>query len=561
MYNYSTDVLVIGGGGAGAMAAYEASKHGVKVTMVLKGYPQRNGATLMAPGAIAGVGDWHVQGDSRDLHFQDTVKGGAFMNEQNLVRIMVEKAPELILEMERIGALWQREKDGETYSLRIDGGHTYPRCPFLEDRTGREMLRTLFGELEKRNINILANIIILELVTERGKVTGAIGLNLQNSETVLLRAKSVILACGGAGTVYQNTDNPADVTGDGYALSLGAGADLMDMEFVQFYPLGFLYPDSLRGVLAGLLYYVQLINNKGERFMSKYDPERLELSTRDRVARAIFYEVREGRGGPHGGVFADMTYQEPGFIARMTPALAETYRKIGLDPEKDYVEMAPTCHFIMGGIRVDDNWQSTVVGLYAAGENTAGIHGANRLSQNALAEILVSGSKAGSSAAEFAANTIHSPVNPQVVQRIAKLTEDLIAQDEGIRPVDWRNRLRKLMWENVGVVRSESGLREAVVELKKLKSDLFKQKLTIKSRHFNHELIQALENHFLFTVAQSISEAALQRTESRGAHFRNDFPKEDNENWLKHLVLRQNAGRLEFDTVPVNLNELKPEEV
>ncbi|MBC7326260.1 MAG: FAD-binding protein, partial [Moorella sp. (in: Bacteria)] len=283
-----------------------------------------------------------------------------------------EESPDLIVELERIGALWQREEDGETYSLRIDGGHSFHRCPFLEDRTGREMLRALHGELQKRNVKVLSDVIVLKLLKSGDTIAGAAGLDLATGEPVLLRAKAVILACGGAGNLYLNTSNPAGVTGDGYALALGAGAAVMDMEFVQFFPLGFLFPRSLRGALAALLYYVHLRNNKGERFMEKYDPERLELSTRDRVARAIYTEIKEGRGGPHGGIFADMTYHEPGFIFKMQPALCETYLKIGINPEKDYLEVAPTCHFFMGGVKVDDNWQSTLPGLFAVGENAVG---------------------------------------------------------------------------------------------------------------------------------------------------------------------------------------------
>jgi len=419
---------VIGGGGAGAMAAYEASKHGVSVMMVLKGRPQRCGSTVMAPGAIAGVGDWHVPGDSRDIHFRDTVKGSSFMAEQGLVRIMVEESPDLIIELEQIGALWEREEDGKTYSLRIDGGHSFHRCPFLEDRTGREMLRTLMGTLQRRNTWVLPDVIILRLLKTDNQIAGAVGLNLETCEPVMLRAKAVILACGGAGNLYLNTSAPTGVTGDGYALALGVGAALMGMEFVQFYPLGFLYPQSLRGALAALHYYIRLRNNQGERFLEKYDPERLELTTRDKISRAIFTEVKEGRGGPHGGVFADMTYHEPGYIARMQPALCETYHKIGIDPEKDYLEVAPTCHFFMGGVKVDENWQSTLPGLFVVGENSAGIHGANRLSQNALAELLVSGTRAGKAAAGLAAQITQAAIDPRKAQTAVEIVDQMLSR-------------------------------------------------------------------------------------------------------------------------------------
>ena len=394
------------------MAAYEAGKHGASVLVVSKDAPQRGGATIMAPGAIAAAGDWAVPGDSPDVHLADTVRGGSFLSEQGLVRLVAEETPDLVLELERIGAMWQREADGRTYSLRIDGGHSFARCPFLEDRTGREMLRALVGELRRRGVGFASGIVVLKLLLHDGRVSGAAGLDLATCEPVLLRAKTVILACGGAGNAYANTSCPTGVTGDGFALALDAGATLMDMEFVQFFPLGFCFPHSLRGCLGGLLFHVHLLNSRGERFMERYDPERLELSTRDRVSRAMFTEIREGRGGPHGGVFADMRYQEPGFIERMQPALFHTYGKIGIDPARDLLELAPTCHFYMGGGRVTPDWESTVPGLFLVGENAADIHGANRLSQNALSQLLVSGARAGRAAARQAREHGQAPVDP-----------------------------------------------------------------------------------------------------------------------------------------------------
>jgi succinate dehydrogenase/fumarate reductase flavoprotein subunit len=359
---------------------------------------------------------------------------------------------------------------------------------------------------------------------------------------VLLRAKTVILACGGAGNLYLNTSNPTDVTGDGYGLALEAGADLMDMEFVQFFPLGFCFPHSLRGALGALLFHVHLRNNLGERFMEKYDPERLELSTRDRVSRAIYTEIKEGRGSPHGGVFADMTYHEPGFIPRMQPALCETYRKIGINPEKDYLEVAPTCHFFMGGAKADENWESTVSGLFVIGENAADIHGANRLSQNALPELL------------------EAAIDPLEAKTSIQPFRQLFNRDTGIRPITLRNRLRRLMWEKVGLYRTESSMIDALRGLEQIKDDLDKQSLSLRSRHYNRELIQALENYFLFSTAMCVTQAALQRTESRGAHYREDYPATDNRNWLKHLVIRQTENRLNIETIPVDLREMSPDE-
>jgi succinate dehydrogenase/fumarate reductase flavoprotein subunit len=560
MYNFETDVLVIGGGGSGAMAAYEASKHGASVMMVLKGRPQRCGSTITAPGAIAGVGDWHVPGDSPDIHFIDTVKGGSFLGEQGLVRIMAEESAGLILELERIGALWEREENGKTYALRVAGGHSFYRCTYLEDRTGREMLRTLFGELKKRKVRIIPDVLILKLLKNGDQITGAAGLDLETCETVLFRAKTVILACGGAGNLYLNTDNPTDITGDGFALALEGGATLMDMEFVQFFALGFCFPPSLKGALATLPGYVHLRNNRRERFMAKYDPEQMELSTRDRVSPGILTEVKEGRGGPHGGVFADMTYHPPGFIARNQPALYGLYRKLGIDPEKDYVEVAPTCHFFMGGAKVDENWQSTVSGLFMVGENAAGIHGANRLGQNALADLLVSGRRAGHGAACLATQVPQADIDPHEALAAAEPARLMLGRDGGVRPVTLRNRLRQIMWDKAGVYRTESGLNSALKDLEELKVDLERQSLTLKSRHYNQELVEGLENHFLVTTAKCVIEAAFRRTESRGAHFRKDYPEIDNDKWLEHQVICQIDGKLKIEKAPVDLREIRPGE-
>lgn len=537
-----TDVLIVGGGAAAAMAAYEVKKQNVDVVIVSKGIPQHSGATVMAPGAIAGVGPWAVEGDSQELHFQDTLKGGYDLNDKKLVEILVKESPDLILELEKIGALWQRDESGENYALRIDGGHSFARCPFLEDRTGREMLRALFGEVAKLQVPVHANIVILKLLVSNGQSAGAIGFDIAKGSLLVIRAKTVILATGGAGNVYSHTSNPTDVTGDGFSLALDVGAELMDMEFVQFYPLGFVRPASLQGTLGALLYYVQLRNSKGERFMSKYDAERLELSTRDRVARAMIKEVEAGAGGPNGGVYADMTYHPSGYLARMQPGLVKTYSKIGIDPEKEWLEVAPTCHFFMGGLRVDTNWQTNVPGLYAIGECAAGVHGANRLSQNALAEVLVSGARAGRAAAAIVAEKSLLPVEADAVQRVENRLKSFFAAKRGIGPHKLRSRLQNAMWDYAGVIRSAESLQKALAEIKCVKSLLSSQTCGIRAYQYNQELVEGIENYFLAATAEAIIQSALQREESRGGHYREDFPDRDDVNWLAHVIIKRPDG-------------------
>ena len=554
MRRIECDVLVVGAGGAGLMSAYEASKHGVRVAVVTKGKAARSGATVMAPGAISGVGDaWKQPGDSRPLHLQDTVKGGSFMNDQSLVKLLTEEAPSLILELEQMGALFQRTETGESFALRIDGGHSYPRCPYLEDRTGREMIRAMLGQLYRLNIPLYEEIMVTSLLQEQGRVVGAVGFSLVDLEPVLFECRAAILASGGAGELYENTDNSTDLTGDGYTLAYRAGATLRDMEFVQFYPIGLLNPPSLKGVLGALLYYCRLYNSKGERFMEKYDTERLELSTRDRVSRAIVSEVREGRGTPLGGVYCDLTFQPPGFIASMTPALYRTYRSAGFDPEKQRFEVAPTCHFFMGGVRVDTGWSTDIPGLFAAGETCAGMHGANRLSQNALAEILVSGHHAGKSAAHFAWSNRPVSIHPNVISPLQDQIGSMLASQDGNRPAQVRKRLKHLMWTHVGVIRDEKGLKAAQQELEELSAApiLLQDKGTLRNR----ELLLAFENLNLLETARLIVAAALARKESRGAHYRSDYPAQDDQNYLQNICIRGDSSEL----VPVSLKYERPE--
>ncbi|MGI6782686.1 MAG: FAD-binding protein [Aminivibrio sp.] len=544
MKRYQCDVLVAGGGGAGLMAAYGAALNNASVMVAIKGRAQRSGATVMAPGAISAVDDrWKKEGDSRELHFEDTMEGGRFVNDRDMVKVLCERSPELVLELERMGALFQREDDGASYSLRIDGGHSFPRCPFLEDRTGKEMLKAMAGALRKLHVPLCEEVMVTRILKRGGRVTGAVGVSAVTGEAVIFDCSTVIIAAGGAGMIYENSDNPTDLTGDSYGLALGAGAPLRDMEFVQFYPVGFLQPPSMKGIFAGLLYYSRLYNAAGERFMERYDPERLELSTRDRVSMAIAEEVRQGRGTPGGGVYMDMTYQEPGFIAKMTPALHSTYMNMGLDPEKDRIEVAPTVHHFMGGMVVDASWSSNVPGLFGAGEACGGMHGANRLSQNALAEIIVSGMTAGESAARYSANLPPSFADPAEAESEEHKVRALLSSEAGETPGEVREKLRKTMGENGGVFRSKESLEKALAHIAELKATPLR--IRQKDTAMNRELIEALETENMLKTAEAVARSALAREESRGAHFREDFPEADDGRFMKNFYVAEGKDGLE----------------
>ncbi|WP_159429843.1 FAD-dependent oxidoreductase [Halarsenatibacter silvermanii] len=555
-----TEVLVIGGGAAGARAAREASRRGLETALVLKGKFQRCGNTIMAPGAIAAAGSWGRENDSRRLHTEDTIAGGAELNDRRLVKIMTEKAPEEILEMERIGALWQREDDGVSYSLKSGGGHSYPRSPYLEDRTGRELMRALAGELQKRDVLIAEDVFITRLIKKSGRIVGAAGLDRERGTPVVFSSRSVILAAGGAGNLYKNTSNTNDITGDSYALAFEAGAELIDMEFVQFFPMGFLFPRSLRGALAALPYYSHLYNSEKERFLKNYDPERMELSTRDVVSRAMFKEVQKGRGTPRGGVWCDMSHKKPGFIAKEQPALYSTYQEIGFDPEEDLLEVAPTCHFFMGGVKVGTDWSTSLPGLYAAGEVVGGMHGANRLSQNALAELLVSGAEGGKAAARFARENRRAGISgEEEAQKVRDKVGRLLGPAESEtsaaprRPREFRAELREIMWEKAGVFRTESSLEKARSRAAKMLAGIFsRQRMAGDFPGENRDLITALENEFLLKTGLCVAEAALHREESRGAHYRDDYPERDDQNWFKNILLTS-AERAEDDKTALDL--------
>lgn len=559
MRRYICDVLVIGAGGAGLMAACEAAKSKVQVAVVNKGYVQHTGATIMAPGAIAAVGDkWKSEMDSKSCHFKDTIVGGGYMNNQEMVRRLVDGAEDAILEMERLGAFFERDDEGNI-DLRTDGGHSFKRSLYYEDHIGRELVRILIGQADKLNIPMYENIMITRVIKKDGALCGAAGIDIQTQELVLFDCSSVIVSTGGIGFIYENSDLPFDLTGDGLVIALDAGLRLSDMEFVQFYPLGYLWPPSLKGLFGAFINHLHLLNNEGRRFMADYNPEKMELSTRDILSSAMVKEVKEGRGSPRGGVYANFSHMDPKKMEKDMPGIYETYRRIGFDYTKDSLEIAPTAHFSMGGIEVNEDWETKVPGFFAAGEVCAGAHGANRVSQNALTDIIVSGKIAGASAGKYSAGRKGKyTVSPEELDREKAVLESLYTAQDGMPVSEYRDAVKKTLWEKVGVLRDGEGLEEAVRELYKLRST--PQRLVCHDRGYNREVINAIENKNMVDIALIIALSAKERRESRGAHIRSDYPNTDNKVWLKNIFVHRNGQDFALEMQDVDLKYCRPEE-
>lgn len=550
MIKRRTEVLIVGGGGAGLMAAVRARREGRRAALVTKGLLMRSGSTVMAPGAFAAVGPWSQPGDSAARHELDTLIGGAWLNNQRIVRRFTGEMRSLIPELEGFGALFERGSDPSRPALKREGGHSFARAVYMENRIGRELMRALYGEAVRLGVEFYERVFIDRLLLNDSGVCGAAGRRIDAPETMAFESGSVILATGGAAMTYRLNDNSTDSTGDGMALALRAGASLMDMEFVQAFPIGFLAPPCVEGSVAGFLPLARLYNNLGERFMSSYDP-RLEQATRDKISRAIATEVRQGRGSPLGGVYCVFEDAEPGYIEENLPDFASTYKMCGIDPLRDRIEVCPTCHFFMGGVKVDDDRQSDIPGLYAVGEAAAGAHGANRVGQNALAEMLASASIAAG----------HASQRNALVSGINRILEDDGGEASGAAMLSvprLRLELQALMQQNAFVVRSGASLRLVLEGIERLRS--MAGRAVGKERRHGRADIEALENDNMLLVAQCVVSSALGRTESRGAHFRTDFPEADDANWLKNTVVRRRGENLCLSYEPVEFCYHSPRE-
>jgi len=556
-----TDVLVIGAGGAGCRAAIEAANHNVQVTLISKELLGK-AHTCMAEGgynaALANVDS----ADNWQVHLKDTVVGGAWLNNQRLVEILVKEAGERIFDLEEYGAVWDRTPEGKIMQ-RPFGKQTYRRTCYAADRTGHEMMATLVEEVRRRNLDMLDEIFVTSFLTSGGRVVGAFAIDTKSGNFLVFKAKAVVLASGGAGRIYKITTNAAQDTGDGYAAAYRIGAKLVDMEMIQFHPTGMVYPDSHRGTLVteavrgegGLLF-----NINRERFMQRYEPKLMELAGRDVVARSIATEILEGRGTPQGGVYLDVSHLPANVIEERLPSMMRQFRDVGVDIRKEPMQVAPTAHHFMGGVQINENAETNIPGMYAAGEITGGVHGGNRLGGNALADTQVFGKLAGENAAKYAVKNPVPPIDKKQINREIRHANKFLKQKKGLRPVEIKDKLTSLMWDKVGIFRTGKEMQEAVTEIERIKKKDLPQLCVMDNKtRYNREWIGALEIENMVLVAEMVAKAALMRTESRGAHYRRDYPKIDNQNWFLNIVIEQKDGEIMFQKIPVVATLMKPE--
>jgi succinate dehydrogenase / fumarate reductase flavoprotein subunit len=584
--SHSYDVLVIGAGGAGLRAAIEAASQNVKVGVVCKSLLGK-AHTVMAEGGVAAA---LANVDDRDnwrVHFSDTMRGGQYLNNCRMAELHAKEAPARVRELEAWGALFDRTTDGRILQRNF-GGHRYPRLAHVGDRTGLEMIRTLQDHGIHSGMEVHMECTVLSLLVDSGRIAGAFGYDREKGHFILWRAKAVVLATGGIGRAFKITSNSWEYTGDGHALAYRAGAELKDMEFVQFHPTGMVWPPSVRGILVtegvrgegGVLR-----NSEGKRFMFSDIPDLYkaqtadneeegwryctgdknarrppELLTRDHVARCINREVKAGRGSPHGGVFLDIAWikqhipKSEEHIKRKLPSMYHQFKQLAdIDITKEPMEVGPTTHYMMGGISVDgDSQMSTLPGLFAAGEVAAGLHGANRLGGNSLSDLLVFGKRAGEYAAKFAKENTQATVEEaQVQSTAAKALEPFERGPAGENPYSIQHELQEKMQDLVGIVRVEAEMEQALAVLGALRARTEHAGIA-GHRQYNNGWHTAMDLDQLLTVSEAITRAALLRKESRGAQFREDFPNKDPE-WGKYniVVRRSPEGEMCVERRPI----------
>ena len=597
---YSYDVLVIGAGGAGLRAAIEAANAGVSVGLICKSLLGK-AHTVMAEGGMAAAMAHNDDRDSWKVHFADTMRGGQYVNNWRMAEIHAKEAPDRVRELEAWGAVFDRTPDGRI-NQRNFGGHRYPRLAHVGDRTGLELIRTLQDHTTYLGVTVHMEHTVIELILDGGRAAGVLAYDRERGRFHVFTAKAIVMATGGAGRAFKITSNSWEGTGDGHALAYRAGAELIDMEFIQFHPTGMVWPPSVRGILVtegvrgegGVLR-----NSEGRRFMfddipDNYKPQTAadaeegwryvlqdktarrppELLTRDHVARCINREVKAGRGSPHGGVFLDIAWikekisDAPGHIKRKLPSMYHQFKELAdLDITTTPMEVGPTTHYIMGGIKVDaDSQESTIPGLFAAGECAAGINGANRLGGNSLSDLIVFGKRAGEYAAQLARKGGAPRVDDGAVERALKASlEPFERGNAGENPYKVQQDLQESMQDLVGIVRNEGEMQEAVKKLVGFNERASRAGID-GHREFNSGWHTCIDLRNLLDCSEAITLSAIERKESRGGHFREDYPDKVAEFGTFNIATRRQAdgsmkvSRMPLKDIPAELKQVIEEQ-
>ena len=561
------DVVVVGAGGAGIRAAIECAHNGMNVGMISKSLLGKAHTVMAEGGMAAALGNVDPR-DNWKIHFRDTMRGGKFLNQWRMAELHAKQAPDRVNELEDMGAVFDRTKDG-LINQRNFGGHRYPRLAHVGDRTGLEMIRTLQDFCIHQGIDTHMECIALDLLTNNNSVSGLVAYWRETGRFVIFKAKAIILATGGAGRAWSVTSNSWEYSGDGSGMAYRAGAELMDLEFTQFHPTGMVWPPSVKGILVtegvrgegGVL-----LNNKNERFMFNYIPKKFaketadtieeaerwfdgdnearrppELLTRDVVAKAIMNEVKAGRGSEHGGVYLDIASRRPAeYIKKKLPSMYHQFKELAeVDITTDPMEVGPTLHYCMGGVKVDhDTQQTNVSGLFACGECAAGLHGANRLGGNSLSDLLVFGKLAGENASKYCQNNPQISFNDEDIIKIIRKNTDILNKENGSNPYLVHQEIQKIMDNHVGIVREEKELKEGIQKLEEIKVQLENMKAHPASQ-YNPGWNLAIDLNNMIITCEGVARAALLRDESRGGHTRLDYPEERNECTTFNTIIKK----------------------
>jgi succinate dehydrogenase / fumarate reductase flavoprotein subunit len=575
------DILVVGAGGAGLRAAVEASDEDTDVAVVMKSLLGK-AHTVMAEGGIASALGNADARDNWKVHFRDTMRGSKFLANIEMAKIHAKESPDRVRELEQWGAVFDRTEDG-WINQRPFGGHAYPRLAHVGDRTGLEMIRTLQDHGTHAGLDFFMETVVTDLFKDGDRVSGALAYERETGQFHLFRAKAVVLATGGFGKIYRITSNSWEYTGDGHYLAYEAGADLIDMEFVQFHPTGMVWPPSVRGTLVTEGVRGEgghLRNSEGKRFMFDNIPDLYEedtadteeeadrwvegdesarrppeLLTRDVVAKAIMDEVEAGRGSPHDGAYLDISWRSDEYIERKLPSMVHQFEELAqVDIREEPMEVYPTCHYAMGGVRVDaETQESTVPGLFACGEVAGGLHGANRLGGNSLSDLLVFGARAGEGAKEYVQELDELPsIDEDEVGEALDEALDPLARTDGENPYAIHEDLQTIMHEHANMIRTEEELTEGLEKLDALE-ERYEDVSADGPRSYNPGWHRAIALRSMFTVARMVARAARMREESRGAHLRDDHLEKDDEEWgdVNIVIRKGDDGEMELTTEPI----------